>query len=204
MKCTNRKQPPGAWDRIAELLRVTGMTANAFARHLGLPRGENLYQIKRGNNGISYDLARRIHAQYPNYSLSWLSRERERRDQALARRWHSRSAGTYGRWNRLRAGAVNGLLFRRERRAARRLLSRVPTECRARACAARSCCCDAATLRGHCSMATSILSSWQVCVCCGRWMRAGRTAPCALAERGAATRSSIARPSPRCGLSVPP
>ena len=72
MKCTNRKQPPGAWDRIAELLRVTGMTANAFARHLGLPRGENLYQIKRGNNGISYDLARRIHAQYPNYSLSWL------------------------------------------------------------------------------------------------------------------------------------
>ena len=48
------------------------MTANAFARHLGLPRGENLYQIKRGNNGISYDLARRIHAQYPNYSLSWL------------------------------------------------------------------------------------------------------------------------------------
>ena len=85
-----------------------------------------------------------------------------------------------------------------------RLLSRVPTECRARACAARSCCCDAATLRGHCSMATSILSSWQVCVCCGRWMRAGRTAPCALAERGAATRSSIARPSPRCGLSVPP
>ena len=31
------------------------MTANAFARHLGLPRGENLYQIKRGNNGIVYD-----------------------------------------------------------------------------------------------------------------------------------------------------
>ena len=112
--------------------------------------------------------------------------------------------GTYGRWTRLRAGAVNGLLFRRGRRAAGRLLSRVPTECRAWVCAARSCCCDAATLRGRCSMATSILSSWQACVCCKLWMRAGTMAPCALAGRGAATRSSIVRPSPRCGLSVPP
>ncbi len=110
MKCTNRKQPPGAWDRIAELLRVTGMTANAFARHLGLPRGENLYQIKRGNNGISYDLARRIHAQYPNYSLSWLLTGEGEAGSGIGATVALPFCGTYGRWNRLRAGAVSGLV----------------------------------------------------------------------------------------------
>ena len=29
------------------------MTVNYFALYIGLPRGENLYQIKKGNNGIS-------------------------------------------------------------------------------------------------------------------------------------------------------
>ena len=86
------------------------MTANAFARHLGLPRGENLYQIKRGNNGISCDLARRIHAQYPNYSLSWLLTGEGEAGSGIGATVALPFCGTYGRWNRLRAGAVSGLV----------------------------------------------------------------------------------------------
>ena len=52
--------------RLAEWERL------AFALRIGLPRGENLYRIRRGANGISRDLAERIHARYPQYSIRWL------------------------------------------------------------------------------------------------------------------------------------
>jgi hypothetical protein len=39
---------------------------------VGLSRGENLYQIKRGNNGISRELASMIAAKYPKISRGWL------------------------------------------------------------------------------------------------------------------------------------
>lgn len=45
---------------------------NALARELGIKRGENLYQITRGNNGISKDLADKICARYPQFSKAWL------------------------------------------------------------------------------------------------------------------------------------
>ncbi len=48
------------------------MTVNYFAHHIGLPRGENLYQIKKGNNGISRNLADKIVAKFPEISLPWL------------------------------------------------------------------------------------------------------------------------------------
>ena len=48
------------------------MTTNAFARFIGLSRAENLYQIKRGNNGISSRLAERIAEKFPEISKSWL------------------------------------------------------------------------------------------------------------------------------------
>jgi len=48
------------------------MTTNYFARHIGLPRGENLYQIKRGNNGISLDVASRIVEKFPEIDRLWL------------------------------------------------------------------------------------------------------------------------------------
>lgn len=61
-----------AWERLQKVIDSTGLSVNAFALSIGLPRGENLYQIKRGNNGISVDLAQRIHANYPQYSVAWL------------------------------------------------------------------------------------------------------------------------------------
>lgn len=68
----NNEDNTTAWERIAQVIRASGHTTNSFALHIGLARGENLYQIKRGNNGISKDVAERIHAKYPQYSVSWL------------------------------------------------------------------------------------------------------------------------------------
>jgi len=48
------------------------MSTNYFARHIGLARGENLYQIKRGNNGISLDEADRIVSKFPQVDKLWL------------------------------------------------------------------------------------------------------------------------------------
>ena len=48
------------------------MTTNYFARYIGLPYGENLYQIKRGNNGISQDVANRIVSKFPEISKGWI------------------------------------------------------------------------------------------------------------------------------------
>lgn len=61
-----------AWDRIMRVVEEANMTVNYFARHIGLPRGENLYQIKRGNNGISRDVAEKIHDAFPRFPVSWL------------------------------------------------------------------------------------------------------------------------------------
>ena len=60
------------WQRIESVVKLSGLSINAFARYLGLPRGENLYQIKKGNNGISRDLAQRIIHKFPQISFSWL------------------------------------------------------------------------------------------------------------------------------------
>ncbi len=60
------------WQRIDAVIRWANMTVNYFALHIGLPRGENLYQIKKGNNGISRNLADKIVTKFPEISLPWL------------------------------------------------------------------------------------------------------------------------------------
>ena len=60
------------WQRIEAVIKWANMSTNYFARHIGLPRGENLYQIKRGNNGISRDVARRIVENFPQIDKLWL------------------------------------------------------------------------------------------------------------------------------------
>lgn len=61
-----------AWERIEAVVKRSGMTVNGFAKHIGLQRGENLYQIKRGNNGISVDVANRICERFPDINKLWL------------------------------------------------------------------------------------------------------------------------------------
>lgn len=60
------------WQRIESVVKWANMTTNYFARHIGLARGENLYQIKRGHNGISRKLAERIVQHFPQIDLLWL------------------------------------------------------------------------------------------------------------------------------------
>jgi len=60
------------WQRLEKVIKWAGMSVNRFALHIGLKRSENLYQIKKGNHGISKELANIISAKYPQISRSWL------------------------------------------------------------------------------------------------------------------------------------
>ena len=61
------------WQRIEQIIKWAGFASvSAFAREIGLNRSENLYQIKRGNNGISKDLAETITLKLPQVSKAWL------------------------------------------------------------------------------------------------------------------------------------
>lgn len=60
------------WHRIEKVVKWTGFSVNAFAKEVGLPRAENLYQIKKGNNGISPALAGKIVQRYSEISRGWL------------------------------------------------------------------------------------------------------------------------------------
>lgn len=60
------------WQRIEKTVRWTGLTVNSFALNIGLNRSENLYRIKRGENGVSKELAEMITARYPELSRAWL------------------------------------------------------------------------------------------------------------------------------------
>ena len=61
-----------SWERLYEIIKWTGLTTNAFAISIGLNRAENLYQIKKGKNNISRDLAEKITTIYCNINKSWL------------------------------------------------------------------------------------------------------------------------------------
>lgn len=65
MKTTN-------WQRIEAVQQYTRLNTNAFARSISLKRSENLYQIKKGNNGISKELANLITDKYPEIDKLWL------------------------------------------------------------------------------------------------------------------------------------
>jgi hypothetical protein len=62
----------GSWTRLEQVIKWTGLTTNAFALSIGLKRSENLYQIKKGRNSISKDLAELIAVKYSGISQSWL------------------------------------------------------------------------------------------------------------------------------------
>lgn len=60
------------WERIWQVIEISGMTVNAFAHHIGLVRSETLYQIKSGKNGISRNVADCIVDKFPQISKPWL------------------------------------------------------------------------------------------------------------------------------------
>lgn len=60
------------WQRIERVVRWAGLSVNSFARNIGLGRAENLYQIKKGNHGVSKELAEAVASTYPEISKAWL------------------------------------------------------------------------------------------------------------------------------------
>ena len=60
------------WPRLEAVSVYKKMSINKFARFIGLPAAENLYRIKRGQNGISRSLAARISDHCPEISRGWL------------------------------------------------------------------------------------------------------------------------------------
>lgn len=59
-------------NRIRLVATFAVLTTIELAYRLGLTRGENLYQIIKGNHGITEDLAQRIATLYPIFSKHWL------------------------------------------------------------------------------------------------------------------------------------
>lgn len=60
------------WERLNRVIERFGKSINSFAIHLGLQRSENLYHIRKGNYGISADLADRIIKNDPAIDRTWL------------------------------------------------------------------------------------------------------------------------------------
>ena len=60
------------WERLEAAIEWLNMTPNFFAMHIGLTRAEHLYHIKRGNFGITKDMATRITRHFPEISRTWL------------------------------------------------------------------------------------------------------------------------------------
>jgi hypothetical protein len=61
-----------SWERLEQVISWARLSTNSFAKSIGILRAENLYNIKRGNYGISHDLADRIIATYPEIDRTWL------------------------------------------------------------------------------------------------------------------------------------
>ncbi len=60
------------WKRLESVIAWSDMTINHFARYIGLSRSEALYQIQRGNNGLSRKMAEMVVTTFPEISLTWL------------------------------------------------------------------------------------------------------------------------------------
>ena len=60
------------WTRLQAVIIWAGMNTRQFSMRIGLNSPENLYRIKRGQNGISRQLADRIASCYPRISRGWL------------------------------------------------------------------------------------------------------------------------------------
>lgn len=60
------------WERLAKVIERFGLSINSFAKALGLNRSETLYHIRKGDFGISADLADRIVKLDKDIDRTWL------------------------------------------------------------------------------------------------------------------------------------
>lgn len=60
------------WERLVKVIERFGLSINSFAHVIGLGRSENIYHIRKGNYGISPDLADRIIKLDGDIDRTWL------------------------------------------------------------------------------------------------------------------------------------
>ncbi len=60
------------WERLAKVIDRFGLTINSFAKAIGLHRSETLYHIRKGDFGISEELADRIVKLDKDIDRTWL------------------------------------------------------------------------------------------------------------------------------------
>ena len=59
-------------DKILELRRYTAMSLKRLAEEAQIGTPQTLYDVKNGKHGISREVAKRIHARWPEISMAWL------------------------------------------------------------------------------------------------------------------------------------
>ena len=143
-----KKTDYSSWRRLERVIESSGLTINSFARYVGLPRGENLYQIKRGNYGVSLGVAKKIHAKFPQYPISWLMHgeaESAATPEGDASSFGSLYIGTLP-WRSFRPRRFqNGICFFLPKRLGGLKLHYARTINSERFCSIGSCCCGSRT-----------------------------------------------------------
>lgn len=59
-------------ERLTAIINENGMSAKKFSEHIGAKSPQVLYDVLKGRNGISKELAAMIHAKCVNYSYAWI------------------------------------------------------------------------------------------------------------------------------------
>jgi hypothetical protein len=59
-------------ERIKEIINFSKMSVRRFGEHIGLKTPQILYDIIKGRNGISKDLAEKISAKCLNFKFTWI------------------------------------------------------------------------------------------------------------------------------------
>ena len=60
------------WERLAQVIAMSGLSTNSFAQYIGMSRSEGLYQIKSGRCSITRNIANMIVSKYPQINTAWL------------------------------------------------------------------------------------------------------------------------------------
>lgn len=60
------------WERLSATIEWLNMSPNSFAMQIGMTRAEGLYHIRRGEFGITAELANRITSHFPEINRTWL------------------------------------------------------------------------------------------------------------------------------------
>ena len=59
-------------ERLNHIIKSKKLNKSTFAKEIGIPGPQILYDVSNGKNGISKNLAQKISEKYSEYSYSWI------------------------------------------------------------------------------------------------------------------------------------